>query len=157
MHVTSHSQLASFIWSVADLLRGDFKQSEYGRVILPFTLLRRLEGVLEPTKSAVLTAVQENAALPDPVREKLVLRAAKQQFFNASPLSLATLSETQVAEDLQSYVNAFSSDAREIFDHFRFEEKVQQLSSSNLLYQVVRRFASVDLSPSRLSEPPWVL
>lgn len=151
MNIVSHSQLASFIWSVADLLRGDLKQSEYGRIILPFTLLRRLEGVLEPTKTAVLAGVAEHSALPDAVRERLLLRAAGHQFFNASPLSLATLSETQVAEDLLSYVNAFSSDAREIFDHFRFEERVQQLSSSNLLYQVVRRFAAVDLSPTRLS------
>src|SRR5699024_792744 len=84
-------------------------------------------------------------------RERLLLRAAGQQFFNASPLTLATLSETQVVEALLSYVNAFSSDAREIFEHFRFEERVQQLSGSNLLYMVVQRFAAVDLSPARLS------
>ena len=148
---TNHSQTAAFIWSVADLLRGDFKQSQYGRVILPFTLLRRLECVLEPTKAQVLSAAQEHQTKPDAVREKLLLRAADQQFFNASPLSLATLSDSQTADDLMSYVQSFSQDAREIFEHFHFEDFVQQLSSNNLLYQVVQRFASIDLSPATIS------
>ena len=148
---TNHSQTAAFIWSVADLLRGDFKQSQYGRVILPFTLLRRLECVLEPTKAQVLSAAQEHQTKPDAVREKLLLRAAGQQFFNASPLSLATLSDSQTADDLMSYVQSFSQDAREIFEHFHFEDFVQQLSANNLLYQVVQRFASIDLSPATIS------
>lgn len=151
MNIASHSQLAAFIWSVADLLRGDFKQSDYGRVILPFTLLRRLEGVLAPSKDAVLRVFKDNPDLPEPVVVKLAERASGEQFFNASPLSLMTLSETQVAEDLLTYVNAFSVHAREIFEYFNFEERVQQLASSNLLYQVVRRFAGVDLSPERIS------
>ena len=148
---TTHSQTAAFIWSVADLLRGDFKQSQYGRVILPFTLLRRLECVLEPTKDKVLSAADEHQNKPDAVREKLLLRAADQAFFNASPLSLSKLSDTQTAEDLMSYVQAFSQDAREIFEHFHFEDFVQQLSANNLLYQVVQRFASIDLSPGSIS------
>ena len=148
---TNHSQTAAFIWSVADLLRGDFKQSQYGRVILPFTLLRRLECVLEPTKAQVLAAAQEHQTKPDAVREKLLLRAADQQFFNASPLSLATVSDSQTADDLMSYVQSFSQDAREIFEHFHFEDFVQQLSANNLLYQVVQRFASIDLSPATIS------
>jgi type I restriction enzyme M protein len=148
---TTHSQTAAFIWSVADLLRGDFKQSQYGRVILPFTLLRRLECVLEPTKGKVLSAAEEHQSKPDPVREKLLLRAADQAFFNASPLSLSKLSDSQTAEDLMSYVQSFSQDAREIFEHFHFEDFVQQLSANNLLYQVVQRFASIDLSPGSIS------
>lgn len=148
---TNHSQTAAFIWSVADLLRGDFKQSQYGRVILPFTLLRRLECVLEPTKAKVLAAAQEHQTKPDAVREKLLLRAADQKFFNASPLSLATLSDSQTADDLMSYVQSFSQDAREIFEHFHFEDFVQQLRANNLLYQVVQRFASIDLRPATIS------
>src|SRR5690554_4342171 len=148
---TNHSQTAAFIWSVADLLRGDFKQSQYGRVILPFTLLRRLECVLEPTKPQVLSAAKEHQDRPDAAREQILLRAAKQQFFNASPLTLATLSDTQTAEDLMSYVQSFSKDAREIFEHFHFEDFVQQLSANNLLYQVVQRFASFDLSPASIT------
>ena len=151
VNTESHSQLAAFIWSVADLLRGDFKQSQYGRIILPFTLLRRLECVLEPTKAAVLDAAHAHQAKPEAVREKLLLRAAEQPFFNASPLTLGTLSDTQTADDLMSYVQSFSQDAREIFEHFEFEGFVQQLSASNLLYQVVQRFAAIDMSPQRLT------
>src|SRR5690625_7506911 len=146
-----HSQTAAFIWSVADLVRGDFKQSQYGRIILPFTLLRRLECVLEPTKTAVLAAAQEHQNKPDPVREKLLLRASGQPFFNASQLNLGSLSDTQTGDDLMSYVQAFSQDAREICEHFEFEGFVQQLSTNNLLSQVVQRFAAIDLSPARIS------
>lgn len=151
MNTENHSQTAAFIWAVADLLRGDFKQSQYGRIILPFTLLRRLECVLEPTKDAVLAAAQEHQSKPDSVREKLLLRASGQPFFNASQLNLGSLSDTQTGDDLMSYVQAFSQDAREIFEHFEFEGFVQQLSANNLLYQVVQRFASIDLSPERIS------
>ena len=151
MNTENHSQTAAFIWQVADLLRGDLKQSQYGRVILPFTLLRRLECVLEPTKAQVLEAAREHASKPDGVRERLLLRAADQPFFNASPLTLGTLSDTQTADDLMSYVQSFSADAREIFEHFNFEDFVQQLSANNLLYQVVQRFAGMDLSPQRIS------
>jgi type I restriction enzyme M protein len=150
MPVENHSQTAAFLWSIADLLRGDFKQSQYGRIILPFTLLRRLECVLESTKQTVLDAAREHQIKPDLVREKLLLRAAKQQFYNASPLSLGALSDTQTADDLMSYVQSFSSDAREIFEHFHFEDFVQQLAACDLLYQAVQRFAAVDLSPARI-------
>ena len=151
LNTENHSQTAAFLWSIADLLRGDFKQSQYGRIILPFTLLRRMECVLEPTKGQVLTQAQVHQDKPDMVREQLLLRAAGQQFYNASSLTLATLSDTQTADDLMSYVQSFSTDAREIFEHFRFEEFVGQLATSDLLYQVVQRFAGVDLSPERIS------
>ncbi|MCL6699966.1 class I SAM-dependent DNA methyltransferase [Pseudomonas sp. T1.Ur] len=151
MNTENHSQTAAFLWSIADLLRGDFKQSQYGRIILPFTLLRRMECVLAPTKDEVIKQTFAQEGRPDTVREMILLRSAAQQFFNASPLTLGTLSDTQTAADLMSYVQAFSKDAREIFEHFHFEDFVQQLSSANLLYQVVQRFAATDLSPERIS------
>lgn len=151
MNTENHSQTAAFLWSIADLLRGDFKQSQYGRIILPFTLLRRMECVLEPTKEAVIRESYAQEGRPDLVRERLLLRAAGQQFFNASKLTLGTLSDTQTAFDLMSYVQSFSKDAREIFEHFHFEDFVQQLAAANLLYQVVQRFAATDLSPERIS------
>ena len=151
MNTENHSQTAAFIWSVADLLRGDFKQSQYGRVILPFTLLRRLECVLEPTREKVLAEAKASIDKTEAVRERLLLRAAGKDFFNASPLTLATLSDTQTADDLMSYVQSFSQAAREIFEHFHFEDFVQQLAGANLLYQVVQRFASIDLNPARIS------
>jgi len=151
VNTENHSQTAAFLWSIADLLRGDFKQSQYGRIILPFTLLRRMECVLAPSKDAVLAQAREHRSKPDAVREKLLLRAAGHDFFNASRLSLETLSDTQTAADLMSYVQAFSKDAREIFDHFEFENFVQQLDNANLLYQVVQRFAVQRLSPDDIS------
>ncbi|WP_447893970.1 type I restriction-modification system subunit M [Vreelandella sp. GE22] len=149
--MTSFSSLAAFIWSVADLLRGDFKQSLYGRIILPFTLLRRLECVLEPTKQTVVDAAHQHRDKPDGVREQLLLRASGQPFYNASKLTLGTISSTQTANDLMSYVQSFSQDAREIFEHFEFESFVHQLSANDLLFQVVESFAKTDLSPARLS------
>ncbi|WP_213661817.1 type I restriction-modification system subunit M [Stutzerimonas stutzeri] len=151
MNTENHSQTAAFLWSIADLLRGDFKQSQYGRIILPFTLLRRMECVLAPTKDEVIKQTFAQEGRPDSVREMILLRAAGQQFFNASPLTLGTLSDTQTAADLMSYVQSFSKDAREIFEHFHFEDFVQQLETANLLYQVVQRFAATDLSPERIS------
>lgn len=152
MNSENHSQTAAFLWSIADLLRGDFKQSQYGRIILPFTLLRRMECVLAPTKDAVIRESYAQEGRPDTVREMYMLRATGGlQFFNASPLTLGTLSDTQTSADLMSYVQSFSKDAREIFEHFHFEDFVQQLASANLLYQVVQRFAATDLSPERIS------
>ncbi|MCE0461130.1 type I restriction-modification system subunit M [Pseudomonas uvaldensis] len=151
MNTENHSQTAAFLWSIADLLRGDFKQSQYGRIILPFTLLRRMECVLAPTKDAVIRESYAQEGRPDTVREMYMLRAAGQQFFNSSSLTLGTLSDTQTAADLMSYVQAFSKDAREIFEHFHFEDFVQQLETANLLYQVTQRFAATDLSPEFIS------
>ncbi|MBS5848271.1 MAG: SAM-dependent DNA methyltransferase [Pseudomonas putida] len=151
MNTENHSQTAAFLWSIADLLRGDFKQSQYGRIILPFTLLRRMECVLAPTKDEVIKQTFAQEGRPDQVREMILLRAAGQQFFNSSSLTLGTLSDTQTAADLMSYVQAFSKDAREIFEHFHFEDFVQQLENANLLYQVVQRFAATDLSPEFIS------
>lgn len=152
MNTENYSQTASFIWSVADLLRGHFKQSQYGRVILPFTLLRRLECVLAPNKQKVLEAAQQHQNKPDTTRELLLLKASGHQFFNASPLSLATLSDTQTAEDLISYVQSFSQSAREIFEHFNFEEFVLKLAEADLLYQVTQQFGTkIDLSTDSIS------
>lgn len=151
MNTENHSQTAAFLWSIADLLRGDFKQSQYGRIILPFTLLRRMECVLEPTRDAVIRESFAQEGRPEHAREIMLKRAAGQRFFNTTPLRLATLSDTQTSDDLQRYVRLFSKDAREIFEHFHFEDFVQQLAAANLLYQVVQRFAAADLSPERIS------
>lgn len=144
---TNISSLASLIWSVADLLRGDFKQSQYGRIILPFTVLRRLECVLAPTKAQVLATVESTKALPDLARDKLLLNASGQAFYNTSPLELNKLGENHVGDNLDAYVRAFSKDAREVFEHFNFEASITLLEDADLLYKVSRSFATVDLSP----------
>lgn len=144
---TNISSLASLIWSVADLLRGDFKQSQYGRIILPFTVLRRLECVLAPTKAQVLATVETTKALPDLARDKLLLNASGQAFYNTSPLELGKLGENHVGDNLDAYVRAFSKDAREVFEHFSFDGSINLLEDADLLYKVSRSFATVDLSP----------
>ncbi|MDH0316807.1 MULTISPECIES: type I restriction-modification system subunit M [Aeromonas] len=145
---TNISSLASLIWSVADLLRGDFKQSQYGRIILPFTVLRRLECVLEASKDKVLATAETAKALPDVARDKLLLNAAGQSFYNTSKLTLDSLGENHIGDNLDAYVRAFSKDAREVFEHFNFEASIGLLEDANLLYKVVRSFATVDLSPN---------
>ncbi|EMK3357995.1 SAM-dependent DNA methyltransferase [Vibrio parahaemolyticus] len=154
------SQTAAFIWSVADLLRGDFKQSQYGRVILPFTLLRRLECVLERSKDAVVTEHERIKAmnLPEEAQEKFLLRATQSptqpdglSFFNTSPMNLGKMGQSNIKANLEKYVQSFSKDAREIFEHFKFDEFVGLLEDANLLYKVVKKFATTDLSPNSIS------
>ncbi|AKH63742.1 MULTISPECIES: class I SAM-dependent DNA methyltransferase [Photorhabdus] len=149
--MTNFSSMAAFLWSVADLLRGDFKQSQYGRVILPFTVLRRLECVLTPTKPAVLDKVAQSEKMVENAAEKILRHAAKQHFYNTSPLDLSKLGETQTRLNLERYIRSFSRDAREIFEHFKFTEYLQQLDDANLLYKVVKQFAEADLSPESVS------
>jgi type I restriction enzyme M protein len=151
---TNFSQTAAYIWSLADLLRGDFKQSQYGRVILPFTILRRLECVLEERKPQVLKQVaklKEMKNLEAEAREKFLLKAAQQSFYNTSAMNLATLGSSDIKSNLLSYIDSFSKDAREIFEHFKFAEFVGQLQDANLLYKVVQKVALTDLSPTAIS------
>ena len=150
------SQVAAFIWSVADLLRGDFKQSQYGRVILPFTLLRRLECVLAPTKADVLAANEKVKLMPLPeeAKEKMLLKATNGlSFFNTSELDLGSLGQKDIRSNLNTYIQNFSKDAREIFEHFKFDEFIGLLDDANLLYKVVQYFSDpkIDLSPKNIS------
>lgn len=153
MSNTNFSQTAAFIWAVADLLRGDFKQSQYGRVILPFTLLRRLECVLADTKDAVVAKAEElkNSSYSEEAKEKFLLRASGLTFFNASAMDLGKMGQNDIKANLESYVQSFSKDAREIFEHFKFSEFVGLLEDANLLYKVVKKFATTDLSPEAIS------
>lgn len=144
----NHQALSSFIWSVADLLRGDYKQSEYGRVILPFTILRRLDCVLAATKPAVLAEFEAKTKAglnPDP----FLLRKASQSFYNTSPLDLGTLlgDQDHIRQNLYAYVQAFSPAARDIFERFDFHTQVERLAKANLLYLVTEKFANIDLHP----------
>ncbi|APW47335.1 type I restriction-modification system subunit M [Rhodoferax antarcticus] len=146
------SNLSSFIWSVADLLRGDYKQSEYGKVILPFTVLRRLDCVLESTKAAVLAekTTREAAGLnPEP----FLLRKAGQLFYNTSPLDLKKLMGDQdhIGENLRAYLQAFSPAVRDIFESFEFHVQIDKLAKSGLLYMVTEKFANIDLHPDVVS------
>lgn len=148
----NNQSLSAFIWSVADLLRGDYKQSDYGKVILPFTVLRRLDCVLEGTKPTVLMelADKKKAGLnPEP----FLLRKAGQSFYNTSPLDMRKLmgDPDHIRDNLFSYVQAFSPAVRDIFERFDFYTQVEKLAKSGLLYQVAEKFAQIDLHPKSVS------
>jgi type I restriction enzyme M protein len=148
----SDPNLSSFIWSVADLLRGDYKQSEYGKVILPFTVLRRLDCVLESTKPAMLAELEKRTKAgvnPEP----FLLRKAGQLFYNTSPLDLKKLMGDQdhIGENLRAYMQAFSPAVRDIFESFEFHTQIYKLAKSGLLYLVTEKFANIDLHPEVVS------
>lgn len=147
----NHSSVAAFLWSVADLLRGDFRQSQYGRIILPFTLLRRLECVLEATKPEVLTKYDAVKAMPFEAQDKLLTHTAQLSFYNTSKMDLNRLGETGVASNLENYIQSFSPNAREIFEHFDFFNTIDKLEEADLLYKVAKRFATTDLHPNTIS------
>ena len=145
--------LSSFIWSVADLLRGDYKQSEYGKVILPFTILRRLDCVLEATKPAVLLefAKQTKADVnPAPFLERVT---GQKNLYNTSPLDLPKLigDSSHIRNNLIAYVQAFSPAVRDIFERFDFQTQIERLAKNDLLYQVTEKFANIDLHPNKVS------
>ena len=148
----SDPNLSSFIWSVADLLRGDYKQSEYGKVILPFTVLRRLDCVLEATKAAVLEE-KESRARAGLNPEPFLLRKSGQLFYNTSPLNLKKLMGDQdhIGENLRAYMQAFSPAVRDIFEGFDFHTQIDRLAKSSLLYLVTEKFANIDLHPAAVS------
>lgn len=152
MQSMNQQSLSAFIWSVADLLRGDYKQSDYGKVILPFTVLRRLDCVLADTKDAVLSelaAKEKQGVNPEP----FLLRKSGHSFYNASPLDLKKLlgDADNIAQNLYSYVQGFSPAVRDVFERFEFHVQVERLAKSGLLYQVAEKFAQIDLHPERVS------
>ncbi len=134
--------MASDIWSVADLLRGDYKRHEYGQVILPFTLLRRLDAVMAPTREAVRA---RDAALDIQNKQRLLELAAKLPFYNTSQQDFATVTAdaSQVAKNLRDYVNGFSANVREILARFNLDNQITSLANAKLLYRVVARFAEM--------------
>lgn len=149
--VQGFSDKVGFIWSVADLLRGDYKAHEYGQVILPLTVLRRLDTVLQPTKPAVIAKAADLAGkIENP--EQILLHTAGQPFFNTIPFDFARLLDDapNIAANLRSYVAGFSSGAVEVLREYRFDETITRLDSAGLLFHVISRFADIDLHPDRV-------
>ncbi|MFN4295238.1 MAG: N-6 DNA methylase [Brevundimonas sp.] len=147
----NHQSLSAFIWSVADLLRGDYKQSDYGKVILPFTVLRRLDCVLAATKPAVLAEFEKRSGEglnPEP----FLLRAAGHSFYNTSKMDMGKLigDADHIAQNLYAYIQAFSPAVRDIFERFEFIAQVDRLAKAGLLYQVTEKFARIDLHPGEV-------
>ncbi len=151
--MSNFNELASFLWSVADLLRGDYKQADYGKVILPFTLLRRLDCVLEPTKPAVLAELEAKKALGVNLDAFLVKKAG-QSFYNTSRflnLTEVIADSAHVKSNLINYISEFSENARDIFERYEFFNHIERLDDSNLLFLVAQKFAAADLHPSAVS------
>ncbi len=152
LHEMPDTNLSSFLWSVADLLRGDFKQSDYGKVILPFTVLRRLDCVLERTKPKVLAEKAKREAVGiNPV--PFMVKESAQFFYNESPLDLKRVMGDQdhIAENLRAYLQAFSPTVRDIFERFDFHTQIDKLDKAGLLYLVAEKFAGINLHPDVVS------
>ena len=148
------SEITSFLWGVADLLRGDYKQADYGKVILPLTVLRRLDCVLDKSKAKVLAkhAELKSAKHPEGTIEKMLLRASGTTFYNTSKFDFERLKgdPNNIAANLNHYIKGFSPNARDVIDQFKFSDQIAKLDEADLLYQVVSRFADVDLHPDKI-------
>jgi type I restriction enzyme M protein len=146
----NQQNLADFIWDIADVLRGDFKSSEFGCIILPFTVLRRLECVLEPVREQVTSQYEMLKGMGiDP--DSVLFSAKDIKFYNLSQYSLATLSETSARDNLEDYIAQFSANARQVFEHFGFKAWVDKLATAKLLYRIAQKFAAIDLHPDAVS------
>jgi len=148
----TQATLSAFIWSIANLLRGDFKQYEYGKVILSFTLLRRLECVIEDKKDLILEEFNQRKNLPKSAMDTYLKTKTGLNFYNTSPFTLQKLlsDPNNLKDNLESYINSFSENARDIFEHYKFNEIIEKLEESGLLYKIVEKFASIDLHPDKV-------
>ena len=139
------SELANMVWSVADLLRGDYKQSEYGKVILPFTVLKRLDSVLAPTADKVRELLARGD-IPEAGRDAVITATTGLKFYNTSRFTFKKLLDDpgSLAANFKHYVNSFSGEAREIMEYFEIHAQIDRLDGANLLYLVTKRFADLN-------------
>jgi type I restriction enzyme M protein len=145
--IASDTMLASFIWKNAEDLWGDFKHTDFGKIILPFTLLRRLECVLESSRDAVHKAHEKYKGKG--LDTALILRqTAGLPFYNTSQYSLATLGATKTKSNLEAYVAGFSDNARIIFEQFNFTDTIARLARADILFKICQNFANTDLHPN---------
>jgi type I restriction enzyme M protein len=150
----THSQITSFLWSIADLIRDTFKRGKYQDVILPLTVLRRIDQVLEPTKEKVLKTHSEyKGKLDNP--DDLLRKASGYAFYNTSLYTFERLVDDpqNVAHNLRTYIQSFSPNMREVIEKFDFDNTISKLDDAGLLFQVMEKFAQVDLHPDRVSNP----
>src|SRR5262245_10274808 len=147
-----HNYFANLIWQIADLLRGPYRPPQYERVMLPMTVLRRFDCVLEPTKSAVLDKyAQIKGKYKDEALDKVLNNASGLRFHNHSQLTFEKLKgdPDHIEKHLVSYINGFSANVRTIFDFFEFENEIEKMREGNILYLVVSKFCDVDLHPDK--------
>lgn len=152
MNLANHQQIINFIWGIANLLRDDFKRAKYPDVILPLTVLRRLDCVLEKTKADVLKKHEQyKGKLED--MDGLLKQASGFSFYNTSKYDFKELlnDPKNIGKNLQLYINAFSPSMREVIDKFKFSTQIDSLEEANLTYQVIEQFSTIDLHPDRVS------
>ncbi len=142
----SAASQADFIWKNAEDLWGDFKHTDFGKIILPFTLLRRPECVLEPTREAVQEA-NKNFKDSDIDLDLILRQTTEYPFYNTSEYSLETLGSTKTRQNLEDYITHFSDNARVIFEEFEFTNTIIRLDKAGLLYKICNNFAGVELHP----------
>lgn len=152
MTTETHRQMATFIWGICNLLRGPYKRNEYRKVILPLTVLRRFDSILEPTKETAINEYNKIKHKGENIISYKMLEITGVKFYNLSKLSFSKLLDdpNQIAPNLNSYINAFSPNVREIIERFDFADEIRKMSEKNLLYQVIKRFSGIDLSPSKI-------
>ena len=152
MTADHHSQLANFIWSICNLLRGPYKRNEYRKVILPLTVLRRFDCLLAPTKAQVLARHSKIKAKPETVVRSLLEKITRRPFYNLSKLDFPRLLDdpNQLAPNLNAHINGYSKNVREVMENFAFDQQIARMAEKKLLYEVVKKFAAVDLSPERV-------
>ena len=148
----THSELSQFIWQTADLLRGPYRPPQYERVMLPMTVLRRFDCVLASTKEKVLkehAKRKESGKLNEDALDKILNKSAEQRFHNHSPLNFEKLKgdPDHIEKHLTSYIKGFSKNVRTIFDYFEFENEIEKMRESDILYPVVLKFSDLDLHP----------
>lgn len=152
MPVQSHGQAVNFIWSICNLLRGVYKRNEYRKVILPLTVLRRFDCILEPTKKQVLTEHEKLKGKPETIIAAKLNQITGVGFYNLSKMTFSNLTDdpNHLAPNLNSYINAFSPNVRKIFERFDFGVQVNRMNEKNRLFEVIKKFASdeLDLSPA---------
>jgi type I restriction enzyme M protein len=154
MTAETHSQLADFIWSICNLLRGPYKRNEYRKVILPLTVLRRFDCLLAPTKAQVLAEHPKIKAKPETVVRSLLEKITKRPFYNLSKLDLPKLLDdpNHLAPNLNAYINGFSPNIRAVMERFAFDQQIAKMAEKNLLYEVIKAFCDpkLDLSDDRV-------
>ena len=148
-----HSDL---VWSIANLLRGPYRPPQYRKVMIPLTVLRRLDCVLEESKEDVIklhNQLSANKKLDTETIEKTINHKFNLAFHNTSKNTFRTLlnDPDKLATNLKAYISGFSSRARAILEKFKFEEEIERLDEANRLFEIIQEFQAVDLHPKRIS------
>jgi type I restriction enzyme M protein len=151
--MSKHQEHINLIWQIADLLRGPYRPPQYERVMLPLTVLRRFDCVLQDSKPEVLAKYEKlkGGKLKGEALDSMLNQVSGQKFHNHSPLSFEKMkgAPENIVRDLASYIRGFSSNVQRIFDYFEFEKEIEKMNEANILYLVVSRFSTVDLHPKR--------